>query len=39
VPLPGAVGGLPMTYELEGKQYIVLSVAGSNGAEMIALAL
>jgi quinoprotein glucose dehydrogenase len=39
IPLPGAVGGLPMTYLLGGKQYIVLSVAGSNGAEIIALTL
>ncbi len=39
VPLPGAVGGLPMSFMLDGKQYIVLSVAGSNGAELIALTL
>jgi quinoprotein glucose dehydrogenase len=39
VPVPGAVGGRPMTYMLDGKQYIVLSVAGANGAEIVALTL
>jgi len=39
VALPGAVGGRPMTYSLDGKQYLVLSVAGSNGAEIVALTL
>jgi len=39
VALPGAVGGRPMTYMLDGKQYIVVSVAGENGAELVALAL
>jgi hypothetical protein len=37
--LPGAVGGRPMTYMLDGKQYLVLSVAGNNGAEIVALTL
>jgi quinoprotein glucose dehydrogenase len=39
VALPGAVGGRPMTYMLDGKQYIVVSVAGENGAELVALTL
>jgi glucose dehydrogenase len=39
VALPGAVGGRPMTYMLEGKQYVVLSVGGANGAEIVALTL
>jgi quinoprotein glucose dehydrogenase len=39
VALPGAVGGRPMTYMLDGKQYLVLSVAGNNGAEIVALTL
>jgi quinoprotein glucose dehydrogenase len=39
VDLPGAVGGLPMTYLIDGKQYIVVSVGGANGAELVALTL
>ena len=39
VALPGAVGGRPMTYMLDGKQYLVLSVGGANGAEIVALTL
>ncbi len=39
VALPGAVGGRPMTYMLDGKQYVVLSIAGNNGAEIVALTL
>ena len=39
VQLPGFVGGRPMTYMIDGKQYIVVSVAGSNGAEIVALTL
>ena len=38
IPLPGPVGGLPMTYMVDGKQYIVMSVGGANGAELVALA-
>ncbi len=38
IPLPGPVGGLPMTYMLDGKQYIVMSIGGPNGAELVALA-
>ena len=39
VALPGAVGGRPMTYMIDGKQYIAVSVAGENGAEIVALTL
>ncbi len=39
IDLPGAVGGLPMTYAIDGKQFIVASVAGERGAELVALAL
>src|SRR5690606_17075000 len=39
IPLPGAVGGLPMTYAIDGKQYIAMSVAGERGAELVALTL
>jgi quinoprotein glucose dehydrogenase len=39
VALPGAVGGRPMTYMLDDKQYVIVSVAGANGAEIVALTL
>ncbi|HEY8519666.1 MAG TPA: pyrroloquinoline quinone-dependent dehydrogenase [Gammaproteobacteria bacterium] len=39
IALPGAVGNVPMTYAIDGKQYIVMSVAGERGAELVALAL
>ena len=39
IDLPGAVGGRPMTYMIDGKQYLVVSVAGGNGAEIVALTL
>jgi glucose dehydrogenase len=39
IALPGAVGGLPMTYAVDGKQFIVLSVAGERGAQLVALSL
>ena len=39
IPLPGAVGGMPMSYAIDGKQYIALSVAGERGAEVVALSL
>jgi quinoprotein glucose dehydrogenase len=39
IPLPGAAGVLPMTYALDGKQYIVISTAGQRGAELVALTL
>jgi len=39
IALPGAVGGRPMTYMVDGKQYVIVSVAGGNGAEIVALTL
>jgi glucose dehydrogenase len=39
IALPGAVGGRPMTYMIDGKQYVIVSVAGGNGAEIVALTL
>jgi quinoprotein glucose dehydrogenase len=39
IKLPGAVGDVPMSYAIAGKQYIVLSVAGERGAEIVALSL
>jgi glucose dehydrogenase len=39
VDLPGASSGLPISYALNGKQYIVLPVAGEHGAELVALSL
>ena len=39
IPLPGAVGGLPMTYAVDDRQFIVLSTAGEEGAELVALSL
>lgn len=39
IALPGAVGGRPMTYMIDGKQFLVVSVAGDNGAELVALTL
>jgi quinoprotein glucose dehydrogenase len=37
--LPGPSGGLPMSYAVDGRQYIAISVAGERGAELVALAL
>jgi hypothetical protein len=39
IKLPGAVGSVPMSYAIAGKQYVVLSVAGERGAEIVALSL
>ena len=39
IEIPGASSGLPMSYAIDGKQYIALPVAGARGAELIALAL
>ncbi len=39
VDLPGASSGLPMTYAINGKQYLVLPVAGERGGELVALTL
>jgi quinoprotein glucose dehydrogenase len=39
VDMPNKQTGSPMTYMIDGKQYIVLAVSGSDGAEIIAYAL
>ncbi len=39
LPLPGAASGKPMTYMLNGKQYIVLAVGRDIPAELVAFAL
>jgi quinoprotein glucose dehydrogenase len=39
IALPGAVGSVPMTYMVDGKQYVALAVAGERGAEIVALSL
>jgi len=39
VDLPGASSGLPMTFAINSKQYIVLPVAGERGGELVALTL
>jgi quinoprotein glucose dehydrogenase len=37
--LPGSSGGLPMSYAVDGRQFIAISVAGERGAELVTLAL
>jgi len=39
LPLPGVASGKPMTYLLNGKQYLVLAVGKDHPAELVALAL
>jgi quinoprotein glucose dehydrogenase len=39
VEMPSKQTGSPMTYMIDGKQYIVLAVSGSDGAEILAYAL
>jgi glucose dehydrogenase len=39
IDLPASQTGLPMTYMMNGKQYIVMAVSGNGPAEVIALAL
>lgn len=39
LPLPGAASGKPMTYLVDGKQYIVLAVGRDSPAELVAFAL
>ena len=39
LPLPGTASGKPMSYMVDGKQYIVLAVGKENPAELVALAL
>jgi quinoprotein glucose dehydrogenase len=39
VAMPARQTGSPMTYQIDGKQYIVLAVSGNEGAELLAYAL
>jgi glucose dehydrogenase len=39
IELPGSASGVPMTYAVDGRQFIALSVAGPHGAELVALGL
>jgi len=39
IDLPGATGGLPMSYAINGRQYIAMPIDGEHGAELIALRL
>lgn len=39
IDLPGASSGLPMSYAINGRQYLVLPVAGERGGELVALTL
>jgi quinoprotein glucose dehydrogenase len=39
IELPGSVGAKPMTYMLNGRQYIVMAVGKPNPSELVALAL
>ena len=39
VDLPGGAIGTPMTYMLDGKQYLALTVGGGRVPELIALSL
>jgi quinoprotein glucose dehydrogenase len=39
VDLPGLAIGTPMTYMIDGRQYIALTVAGQPAPELVALAL
>ena len=39
VEMPAKQTGSPMTYEINGKQYVVLAVSGNDGAELLAYAL
>jgi quinoprotein glucose dehydrogenase len=39
IDLPASQTGMPMTYLLNGKQYIVLTVSGGGKSEIVALAL
>jgi quinoprotein glucose dehydrogenase len=39
IELPGATGSKPMTYSIDGRQYIVVSIGRPGPAELVALAL
>ena len=38
VEMPAKQTGSPMTYQIDGKQFIVLAVSGNDGAELLAFA-
>ena len=39
VEMPNKQTGSPMSYQIDGKQFIVLAVSGNDGAELLAYAL
>jgi len=39
VEMPAKQTGSPMSFQIDGKQYLVLAVSGNDGAELIAYAL
>ena len=39
VEMPAKQTGSPMSYQIDGKQFIVLAVSGNDGAELIAYTL
>jgi glucose dehydrogenase len=39
IELPGVSSSLPMSYAIDGKQYVVIAVAGERGSEIVALTL
>ena len=39
VEMPAKQTGSPMSYQIDGKQYVVLAVSGNDGAELLAFAL
>ena len=39
VEMPNKQTGSPMSYSIDGKQFIVIAVSGNDGAELLAYAL
>ena len=39
VEMPAKQTGSPMSYPIDGKQYVVVAVSGNDGAELLAYAL
>ena len=39
VEMPNRQTGSPMSYQIDGRQFIVLAVSGNDGAELLAYAL
>jgi hypothetical protein len=37
--MPNRQTGSPMSYQIDGRQFIVLAVSGNDGAELLAFAL